>query len=80
LAKKRHEGRIEGAFGEERAEEVGEAKGNDESLRNEAGADDVGHHHIPGKTEEAADEGYGANSRGGAKQGHLSGNPEDEGF
>ena len=57
LGEQRHEGRIEGAFGEERAEQVGKAEGDDEGLRHRPGADHGSGHHVADEAERAAHQG-----------------------
>ena len=58
----RHEGRGEGAFGEEAAEEIGQALGDEEGIGDRPGAERGGDEHVADEAEDAA-------GRGGAADG-----------
>ena len=52
----RHEGGVEGAFGENGAEMVGQAEGDEEGVGDGAGAENGGHDHVADEAREARDE------------------------
>ena len=54
LGEERHEGRGEGAFGEEAAEEIGKALGDEEGLGDRPGAERGGDEHVADEAENAA--------------------------
>ena len=45
----RHEGRVEGAFGKDRAEMIGQSESNEKSIRYRSCAEDRGQHDVAGK-------------------------------
>ena len=57
LGEARHEGGGEGALGEDGAELVGNAEGDEEGIRQRPGAEDRGEHQVAHEAEQAADEG-----------------------
>ena len=71
LGEQRHEGRIEGAFGKQRAEQVGKAEGDDEGLRDRPGADAEGDQHVADETQDAAHQRIAADRRCRFEKGHA---------
>jgi len=71
LGKERHEGRIEGALGEQSAEQVRDSEGDDERIRDRARAEHRGDQDVADKAEDAAHHGESADRREGAVELHL---------
>ena len=65
----RHEGDVEGALAEDRAEVVRQPEGHDEGVRDRSGAHHGGHHHVPAEARGARDEGPAADREDAADQG-----------
>jgi hypothetical protein len=70
LGEHRHESRIEGAFGEERAEQVREAEGHDESLRHRTRAEHGSGEHVADEACHPAHHGEPAHGRGRFEESH----------
>ena len=72
LREKRHEGRIERAFGEKRPEQVGEAERHEKGVGHPARAHDGGQQHVAGKSEDPADRRQSANRQKPAIKAHAA--------
>jgi hypothetical protein len=68
----RHEGGAEGAFGEQRAEQVRQAEGDEEGVAGGAGAERRRGEDFPNEAQHAADHGVAADGRDAAEQGHAN--------
>ena len=66
----RHEGRVEGALGEQAAEEIGELECDEEGVSDQPRADDVGDQHVAREAEHTADHGPAADRRDGSEKRH----------
>jgi hypothetical protein len=66
-----HKGRVEGAFGEDPAEHVGQAEGHHESVCDHARADEIGDQDLSDQAQDAAERRVAADGGEGAEQGHL---------
>ena len=66
----RHEGRVEGAFGEDPPEHVGKAEGDEKGVGRHAGAQHRGDQDVANKAEDAAAGGPAADGRHVTKQAH----------
>ena len=60
LGEERNEGRIEGAFGEQAAKQVGHAEGDEEGVGHGSSAEHRGDQHVADEAEHAAPDGHGA--------------------
>ena len=67
-----HEGGAEGAFGEERAEQVGQAQRHEESVAGGAGAERRCGQDFAHEAQHAADHGVAADGRHAAEQSHAN--------
>ncbi len=66
----RHEGLVEGALGEQAAEEVGQLERDEEGVGHRPGAGDGGDHHVAGEAGDAAQQGEAADRGDGAGEAH----------
>jgi hypothetical protein len=71
--KHRHESLGKGALGEQRAEQVGQAQGDEERIAERAGAEHRRGEYLARKAKHAADHGIATNSDRGPKQAHGRG-------
>jgi hypothetical protein len=60
LGEERDEGRVKGALGEQAAEQIGDAKGDEEGVRHRAGAEHRRDQHIADEAEHPAPDGHRA--------------------
>ncbi len=75
--KKRDEGRIEGAFGKQAAEHIGDAERDEKGVGHEGGAEHGGDQHVAHEAEHAAQDGHRADGGETAIELHaLSGRNE----
>ena len=58
LGEQRNEGGVEGAFGEQAAEQIGDAEGDEEGVGDRPGAQHRGDQHVADETEHAAPDGH----------------------
>ncbi len=71
VAKQRHEGRIERAFGKQAAEKIGKLERDEKGIGDQAGPQCSRHQNVTNKSEDPAAHGPAANRRNRAEERHV---------